>query len=54
MGLSTGTFIGQAQARPIQSTSIAQATSCYRYAGDSALGQEVTVNLWARFKKGQF
>lgn len=45
VGLSTGAFIRQAQARPIQSTSIAQATSCYSYAGDSALGQEVTVNL---------
>ena len=46
MGLATGAFIRQAQARPIQSTSvIAQASSCYRYAGDSALGQEVTVNL---------
>ena len=45
MGLSTGAFIEQTQARFMQPTSIAQASSCYRYAGDSATGQEVTVNL---------
>ena len=45
IGLSAGAFIEQAQARPMQSTSMAQANSCYRYAGDSAIGQEVTVNL---------
>ena len=45
IGLSTSTFIRQAQARPMRPTSIAQTNSCYQYAGDSALGQAVTVNL---------
>ncbi len=45
IGLSTGTFIGQTQARPIKSASEVQARSCHRYVGDSASGQEVTVNL---------
>lgn len=45
MGLSIYALGWQAQASPIASTSKAQTKSCYHYAGNSASGQRVTVNL---------